>query len=221
MIGERPYSNGTTRDIYVVNADGSNGHWVRPTAFPFKLYYPSWSPDGLRIVFSVALNGGLFLARMNTSTGDVTLINPQTGIVGSYPVYDPTGQRIIFVGQDGKSVYQVNGDGTGKKLLFTTADYAHNLALSPDGKKIAFDQTVLAPSYADIFVKNLIDGSLKRLTSATGQDLDPTWSSDGSKIAFMSQRTGTYQIYTIPSSGGTAVRITNTSKAEMSPAWSH
>src|SRR5262249_51997144 len=51
MVRERPYSNSTTRDIYVVNADGSKGHWVRPTAFPFKLYYPSWSPDGSRIVF--------------------------------------------------------------------------------------------------------------------------------------------------------------------------
>src|SRR5262249_53713141 len=38
MVRERPYSNSTTRDIYVVNADGSNGHWVQPKAFTFKLY---------------------------------------------------------------------------------------------------------------------------------------------------------------------------------------
>jgi Tol biopolymer transport system component len=221
MVRNRPYSNTTTQDIYVINADGGNPHWVRPTAFPFRLYHPSWSPDGSRIVLTVGLNGGTYLAKMNTSTGDVSLINPPTGILGHFPVYDPTGQRIIFVGQGSKSVYQINADGTGKKLLFSTADYVGNLAVSPDGKKIAFDQTVPAPSYRDIYVKNLVDGFLKRITSATGIDQDPTWSSDGSKIAFSSQRTGTYQIYTIPSSGGTAVKITNTSKAETSPAWSH
>ena len=111
----RPYGSGTTYDIYVVNRDGSNGHWIRPTAFPFKLYDPAWSPDGSGIVLSVALNDGVYLATMNTSTGDVSLVGG--GKRGWHPAYDATGQRIIYVGSDSKSILQINADGTGQKTL--------------------------------------------------------------------------------------------------------
>lgn len=70
-------------------------------------------------------------------------------------------------------------------------------------------------------MKNLVDGTLKRLTTNGAHDMAPTWSADGSKIAFASTRSGHSQIYVMPSTGGTQVRITNTSTEEMQPAWSH
>ena len=98
MTRYRPYGSSTVYDIYVVNRDGSNGHWIRPTAFPFRLYDPAWSPNGSRIVLTVALSDGTYLATMNTSTGDVSLIGG--GKKGHHPSYDPTGQRIIYVSSD-------------------------------------------------------------------------------------------------------------------------
>lgn len=224
MARYRPYGTGTTYDIYVVNRDGSNGHWIRPTAFPFRLYDPAWSPNGSRIVLTVALSDGVYLATMNTSTGDVSLIG---GKKGRHPSYDPTGQRIIYVSNDTRSILQINADGTGQKTLLSSTQTFGSPAFSPDGKKITYSRyatttvnghTVDSP---DIFVTSLVDGTTKRIVASSAQDTDPTWSPDGARIAFASSRTGKSQIYTVSASGGSVTQITQGASGETSPAWTH
>ena len=73
----------------------------------------------------------------------------------------------------------------------------------------------------DIYVVTLASGTIKRLTTNTASDTHPTWSADGTRIAFTSNRSGKFQGWTVPSNGGTQVRITNTSVTEQTPAWSH
>jgi Tol biopolymer transport system component len=229
MVRQRPYGSGTTKDIYVVNRDGSNGHWVRPTAFPFQLGDPAWQPGGSRIVLSVWLYDGLYLATMNTTTGDVSLLGGGSGKRGSNPSYDPTGQRIIYVlnASDKNSILQVNADGSGQKVLVSSTQTFDSPSFSPDGKKIVYSRyaanttngyTTYSP---DIFVKNLVDGTTKRIVASAAYDTEPTWSPDGTKVAFVSKRSGKPQIYTVSASGGGLTRITQTSTAETSPAWTH
>jgi Tol biopolymer transport system component len=225
MARYRTYGSSIVYDIYVVNRDGSNGHWIRPTAFPFRLYDPAWSPDGSRIVLTVALSDGTYLATMNTSTGDVTLIGG--GKKGHHPSYDPTGQRIIYVSGDTRSILQINADGSGQKTLVSSTQTFGSPAFSPDGKKIAYSRyaattvngyVVYSP---DIFVRSLVDGTTKRIVAHSAQDTDPTWSPDGSRIAFASKRTGKSQIYTVSASGGGLTQITQGAAGETSPAWTH
>jgi tricorn protease len=70
-------------------------------------------------------------------------------------------------------------------------------------------------------VRTLAGGAPTRLTTNAAPDRNPTWSPDGSKIGFMSKRSGQYQIWTMSATGGSPLRITHTSSAEMFPAWSH
>jgi Tol biopolymer transport system component len=136
MQRRRPYGTGYTTDIYMKNADGSNGHWVRPAAFPFLLRDPSWSPDGSRILLTVELNGGGYLAWMSVVTGEVTLVNAAGGgVPGRYPSYNATGQRIVYVASFGKSIDQINADGTGYKgLVAPGSNDVRAPVFSPDGK---------------------------------------------------------------------------------------
>ena len=216
-------SNGYMRDLYVIDADGSNGHWVRATPFPYALNDPSWSPDGSRIVLSVSLNHTRYLGWMDVATGQVNLFNAVSGgQLGEHPSYDPTGQKIIYVGIAGKTVEQINADGSGHTTRFSSATLLRDPTFSPDGKKIAFARTVGTGNNDEIFVKNLVDGSVKRLTTSAAIDIQPTWSPDGSKIAFARRLAGgAFQIYTMSANGGTPMRITHTSTDESSPSWSH
>ena len=59
-----------------------------------------------------------------------------------------------------------------------------------------------------------------QLTTGLGDNMDPCWSPDGLRIAFASNRTGTFQIYTMDLYGRNVERVTQTSIACNNPTWS-
>jgi TolB protein len=58
------------------------------------------------------------------------------------------------------------------------------------------------------------------LTNQRGTDASPTWSPDGSAIAFVSDRTGSPQIYTMRPDGSRVERVTLRGNYNTSPDWS-
>jgi Tol biopolymer transport system component len=203
-------------DIFIMNADGTQGHWARPYASSWTVTSPSWSPDGTRILVTVGVQGNGYLGVIDVATGSIGFIGG--GIAGGDPSYDPTGKKIVYVAGFVSTLEQINADGTGHKVLLTGAGLGHP-TFSPDGKRIAFNRQVNYDQ--EIYVKNLVDGTVKRLTSSTDADTWPTWSPDGGKIAFSSFRSGKWQIWIMSSTGGSPTRITHTSYSEQMPAFSH
>ena len=222
MVRPRLDGGVTHADIWVINADGSDGHWARATPSPWDLMDPSWSPDGSRLVLSVIIQGTWYLGWMELATGNIYLINPLSGgIVGTRPSYDRTGQKIIYVGSHYDTVEQINADGSGHKLRYSSKIAVDHPTFSPDGKRIAFEKGGI-PGNTDIFVKNFATGITTRLTSSLAADRNASWSPDGTRIAFMSERSGKPQIWTMnAATGGGLARITHTASYERYPAWSH
>jgi Tol biopolymer transport system component len=56
--------------------------------------------------------------------------------------------------------------------------------LSPDGRRIARQMVDPVRGNPDIWVEDLRDGSLVRVTTATGNDMLPVWSPDGRRLAY-------------------------------------
>jgi TolB protein len=204
-------------DVWIMNADGTQGHWARPYASTWEVTSPSWSPDGKRLAVVVGIGGNGYLGWLDLATGSVGLIG--AGILGGDPSYDPTGKKIVYVTYVSGALEQINADGSGHKVLLSAAAGLGHPTFSPDGKRIAFNRQVNYDQ--EIFVKNLADGSVKRLTTSPKADMWPTWSPDGGKLAFASFRSGKWQIWTMTSTGGSPTRITHTSNTEQMPAFSH
>jgi Tol biopolymer transport system component len=214
-------------DVYVMNADGTNGHWARPyanSAWGFR--EPSWSPDGTRILvrLEIQYQSGQYLAWIDVATGAVKFFNPTPE--GTAPSYDKAGKRIVYVGKTGKTIDIINADGTGHKTRFSsTTDWSVlHPSFSPDGKKILFER-ILPDFNREIFVKDLTTGALKRLTWNSASDGDATWSPDGTQIAFVSNRVkpgipSLYQIYVMSATGANSVRI-KTDSTDWQPRWLH
>ena len=80
------------------------------------------------------------------------------------------------------STWQVNTGGTYSGLMET--DWG--LALSPDGRRIAL--TLLTDLGTDIWIKQVPDGPVSRLTLYAGTDRSPAWTPDGRTITFLSDR---------------------------------
>lgn len=91
--------------------------------------------------------------------------------------------------------------------------WLRNTAISPDGKTIAFTYK------GDIYTVPTTGGLATRLTTDPGYDSNPFWSSDGTRIAFSSNRMGGDDVYVMPAKGGTPKRITTHSASETPLGW--
>ncbi len=90
-----------------------------------------------------------------------------------------------------------------------------NVDVSPDGRTIAFDML------GDIYTMPIAGGTPRRLTSGLAFDHQPTFSPDGSRIAFTSDRGGGDNIWVMNADGSGVRQITSeTFTLTNAPAWS-
>jgi dipeptidyl aminopeptidase/acylaminoacyl peptidase len=98
--------------------------------------------------------------------------------------------------------------------------------VSPDGTMVAYVVTGAdgeANEYRGAIWLASLDGSVapRQLTAGTKRDADPRWSSDGSRLAFTSNRDGdTMQLYVLPMKGGEPRRLTDLKEDVTEAAWS-
>ncbi len=129
----------SSADIYTINADGTN--LTQMTISPEWGYssYPSWSSDGMEIVFAfndangdsnIYVLDAWGLVRQLTFTGDEY-----------QPVLSPDGTKIAFTSDRDfdYEIYVMNADGTNQVNLTNNSERDDMTSTwSPDGNKIAF-----------------------------------------------------------------------------------
>jgi TolB protein len=175
---------GASGDIYTMRADGSAITQVNSDIGAD--YFPQWSPDGTKILFSTDRNGGNNEVYVMNADGSA-----QTNLT-SNPAYDdvaewsPDGTKIVFSSSNRDEadfdIYTMNADGTGVSRLTTDPARDYGASWSPDGNRIAFSS--YRAGGPGIYTMNP-DGS--DVTSVTGNQSSggaPDWSPDGGKIGF-------------------------------------
>src|SRR5437773_10595400 len=122
------------------------------------------------------------------------------------------------------------GPGTPRSEVLVAGGYEHNsyapraelydrAVASSGGPRIAFGSVRNGGNH-DVYTMNPDGTDQTRLTDNLAYDDQPTWSPDGSKIAFISNRDGNFEIYTMNADGTGQARLTNNPAADGFPAWS-
>ena len=90
--------------------------------------------------------------------------------------------------------------------------------LSPDGQWVVFNRIT---AQEDLFVARIDGSGSRRLTDDIHRDRGPAWSPDGGRIAFYSDRGGSYQVWLIRPDGGGLVQATALAQGTANfPIWS-
>lgn len=196
------------------------------------------SPDGQNLLFSerpvLSNKSELWHAWADGSHEqklfDVSARSPIFGLSWS-----PDGSKFVYL--QSNTILIANADGTGRREL--SRNWASGWgfpppAWSPDGKFIVFPAQEIAPEkkdpqiysdtgafrYVNVHILNIRTGEEKQLIpDGSVGNLYPSWSPDGSMIAFLSNRSGTSEIWVIDQNGKNLQQLTTTNTWHSAPVW--
>lgn len=135
------------------------------------------------------------------------------------PQWSPDGSYIVF--GTGESIYSVSAGGTDLTLV-TASSGLYDIDFSPDGTRIVYTTNPTTESTGSVrdweIEHSLIDGTDRhRLTKDHAEDRNPSWSGDGSRIAWFSDGA----LHVMDSDGSNAQKITPSLNASvLPPQWS-
>ncbi|WP_410612682.1 translocation protein TolB [Amycolatopsis sp. lyj-109] len=181
-----------------------------PVAAPYRVGYVSGATTGLYQATGEgaepALPSGIGSVDSDASagTGGLVWVSHRAATAGGAE-------------RDGELFFLPDGASAAQQLTNDDAVDLHP-ALSPDGRTVAFASE--RAGSRKIFVIGVDGQGLRQVTTGPATDDSPSWSPDGTRLAFSSTRDDPAgDIYTVPVTGGTPVRLTADPAADTQPAW--
>lgn len=119
------------------------------------------------------------------------------------PVLSPTDRYLAYVAKPGSAkaygLYVLDLESDEERLLVQMDQDVVYPSWSPDGTKLAFIGMQEKDNW-DLFVVELTNGKILRLTTDSALDVNPSWASSG-MIVFNSNRDGTWAAWAINPDG--------------------
>jgi Tol biopolymer transport system component len=216
-------------EIYAMDPDGTG---ITPlTQNEASDTQPVWSPDGSKLalirqfVNPSGAQESLFVMNAD-GTGEFELLSSQfRGLT-----WRPDGQQVGFTAGTSCGhgscfefdIFTINLDGSGMTSLGRTPQLSEDAVdWSPDGGKIAVGGFVFGgDASTDIWTVNADGSGFTPLATGPANDHNPSWSPDGTEIAFDSDRDGNAEVYVMNADGTNVRRLTNDPGGDGAPVWS-
>jgi Tol biopolymer transport system component/predicted Ser/Thr protein kinase len=212
-----------TNSLWEVSADGSNLHQLLAGYSPASVCCGRWTADGRYYVFEASADQGNNIFALAEPTGifrktSETPVQLTTGpILYSDVVPDISGRKLFVQGVQPRGELVRYDTATKQFLPFLGGISASDLSFSRDGKWVTYiavpDQTLW---------RSRVDGSERlQLTYPPAAATLPTWSPDGSQIAYISAEIGKpWKIFLVSAQGGSPQELLPESVGEVDATWS-
>ena len=205
--------------FFTVARDGTRGVQSKQVPdFPLRIYESGpfarrrfrWHPSGTSLYLQTLSNGVYNLWRVRVDPNTLLWVSAERLTTGAGPDVAPVvsrdGARLAFTTEQGSArvwVFPLDPVtrrlGSGRPLTEEGARVAA-CALSPDGRRVAYDLSRPGIGRSEMWITNIEDGTSDLVPTAAGAG-DPCWSPDGKAIAYVYSRWDKW-----PVTGRTAVR---------------
>ena len=209
--------------IWMAATDGNRAPWQFTTS-PQSSTSPRWSPDGGQLAFlssrpsasgaaADSTRSQVYLLSMNG--GEARRVTNLKNGVSSFQ-WSPDGLRLACLSRIGPSDIRPESPDRSDVRHYSHLSYKFNDTGWFDDRR------------SHIWVVDVKSGAGQQITSGEDwNDTDPQWSPDGTKIAFVSDRTGrafdnsrNTDVWVVPSAGGPLVKISDHDEQDRNPRWS-
>jgi len=184
----------------------------------------TFSPDGKRVAFSrrPGWDGDIYTVPVaggepKRLTFDVKYIEGLT--------WSPDGEDIIFSsdrGGSGQTLWRIGASGGSPERLAAGGQNSRHPTISPDGRRLAYSEYIRHASIWRIKIPESPNRKAvpSKLINSTRWDTDASYSPDGKRIAFGSERSGNFDIWVCDSDGQNPVQLTFLEGDSGTPGWS-
>lgn len=209
--------------LFVMNTDGTGS--VQITRDDADHEDPAWSPNGKKIAFVYNKDKLEVISMMNADGSGVERLTPES-VRAIHPNWSPDGKKLAYCTDDDLAPPRKNDSDivvidmtTRRASTLITGGTNTYPAFSPDGKFLAF-RRMLGEMNSEVFIANSDGSGARNLTNHQAFDGWPSWSPDGKRIAFASNRNSSYQIFTMDPDGSDVRLLANTDGRATAPKWS-
>ena len=186
---------------------------------------PRFSPDGERIVYQNKVGSDTEIYCIRKDGAEVQNLTQNAGKDTS-PSFSWDGKQIAFTSNRGRNsganlLYTMNSDGSDQRLAYPANGIGFAPAWSPDSTRLifAYDNTGLG-NFEIFTVRPGEEGTERQLTFFRRFDGQPAFSPDGSKIVFVTNEDGNWEIYLMNSDGTGRLRLTRNAADDSTPQFS-
>jgi TolB protein len=145
------------------------------------------------------------------------------GGINKFPEWSPDSAVLSFVvklSASNRWSLWLQEIGAGHSAIKLSGSYVSSPAISPQGDRVVFSARTPNSLDSDLLVSNLNGANMRNLTRHRGIDTSPTWSPTAAQIAFISDRSGTPQVWVMDADGSNLRRLVTEGGHCDSPDWS-
>ena len=217
--------------IWEVRAEGGSPRQLTRPGNPEGTHgFPAWSPKGDVVIFSNISSkkqGGLY--RVNPATGAIRAMLPADKKTFLTPVLSSDGKWVYYAAFSANRDFGIwrmpldpkTGERAGDpvEIARTGSSLPRSPAVSRDGKRLAYTYSNMTSQLWTVPVKG---GPVKPLyREAVFRSIHPTFSPDGSRLAYSASRFGTKaDLWMIKADGSDATPVSTEPEPEFEPVWS-
>ena len=189
--------------------------------------------DGVHVVDARAATGETdrIVVPIDTTPPSVVFATPAAGAVYEPGSSHPAGYQCVDGGSGATACSGTVAVGApisttpgSKTFSVTTRDRAGNTATRSVTYSVAYRKILFSSTRSglgDIYAIAQDGSGLTRLTSDPAPDVEPSWSPDGTRIAFASRRSSVaLDVYVMDADGSHVQRLTTAKGDDTAPAWS-